>query len=68
MIPFICPTCGQFDIESSACSSCANVTAIANHPADVHLFGDPALRLFGGTEQLSPVGAPATAPDDVSAA
>jgi hypothetical protein len=68
MIPFICPTCGQFDLESPTCSSCANLTATVNHPADVHLFGDPALRLFGGTEQLPPVAVSASAPDDASAA
>lgn len=22
MIPFICPTCGQFDLDSPACASC----------------------------------------------
>jgi hypothetical protein len=26
MIPFICPSCGQLDIDSPDCASCASVT------------------------------------------
>lgn len=36
MISFICPTCGQFDIESPDCSSCSSPTAetgAIEHPA-----------------------------------
>jgi ribosomal protein L32 len=32
MIPFICPTCGQFDLDNSACTSCSTASAVVEAP------------------------------------
>ncbi|CAN5191121.1 hypothetical protein BH09ACT8_BH09ACT8_49230 [soil metagenome] len=32
MIPFICLTCGQFDLDNSVCTSCSNATAVVEAP------------------------------------